>query len=98
MLANFQSSRLGYIPQKENRESFLQIFDSIYFVGLTEKFDQSLSQLNTLCGWNLSNIKKKKNIAPMVKNLIPTELTTEIHECLELDYLIYNRRLKQFQD
>ncbi len=97
LLYNFQSRRLGYNPITDNRNAFVQIFDSIYFVGLTEKFDQSLSQLNALSGWNLSSIKKK-NISPATKNIPPAELTAEIHKNLDLDYLIYNRRLKQFQD
>lgn len=97
LLCNFQSRRLGYIPKQDNRESFLQTFDSIYFVGLTEKFDQSLSLLNTLSGWNLSSIKKR-NTSPPTKTIALAQLKNEIHENLELDYLIYNRRLKQFQN
>ncbi len=91
-----QARQLGYRDKRDNLKRVLKNLESIDFIGLSERFDDSLRLCNHTFGWNLQSIPKR-NVGGYKAEVFSPEQSSKIEEACKIDYIIYNRGVEIFE-
>ena len=95
-LTNMQSRMLGYRPQENNFPEVLQNLKNINFVGITERFKESIEIINHHFNWQLQPHRSMNITSKNSENQFSSELEKSIIKKLDLDYQLYNQAVVIF--
>jgi hypothetical protein len=77
----------------------LETMEKIKFIGITERFDESIHLLHHIFGWEMKSQIRKQNVAPPSQELNITESDKErILKFFELDVELYKRGREIFSE
>ena len=96
-MSNFQSRILGYNIDQNNINEVFENLEKLDFVGISERFNDSINLLNHTFNWPLNPVNalnKSRNL----DTAISSQLENRIREILNLDFMLYQRALKIFND
>lgn len=95
IIAGQQARMMGYIPKKKNIDEVKERIRNLHYIGITEKFEQSLELLANITGWK--KLKPvKKNIGKYQKHELSPKIKSSIRELDFLDHEIYQTALEEF--
>ena len=92
-----QARQLGYNPKKGNINRAIKNLESIEFIGISERFDESLELCNHRFNWKLRPIPKH-NVGSYTNDIFNLEQIEKIRKACEIDYIIYNRGVELFEE
>ena len=96
-MSNFQARILGYKVEQNNKSELFENLEKIDFIGISERFNDSIALLNHTFNWPL----KPVNAMNKSKNLeinFSSDLEDSIREILNIDFMLYERAVKIFND
>lgn len=77
----------------------LENLEKIRFIGITEKFNQSIDLMLHIFGWNMDSKIENQNVAPSSQELDISDSDKErIMKCFELDVKLYQKGLEIFSE
>ena len=95
-LGTLQSRMLGYKPVKNNYNLALANLEKIHFVGITERYNESIEVFNKIYNFNFNSYKRntaKKNF----KLDISDKQLERLKLICEPDYNIYQKAIERFE-
>ena len=93
---SLQARQLGYHPRRGIDETMKNL-ESLDFIGLSERFDESLDLCNKTFGWSLKAIPKR-NVGNYTQSSFTQEQLDKINAACEIDKIIYNRGKVLFEE
>lgn len=94
---SLQARQLGHNPKRDNINQAISNLESIEFIGISERFDQSLQLCNHTFNWELRSIPKR-NVGTYSTEAFSAQQIDKIREACEIDYIIYNRGVELFEE
>lgn len=94
---SMHARQMGYRPKRDNMSQALKNLESIDFIGISERFDDSLTLCNYTFGWDLQPIPKR-NVGSYKPDEFTPEQIEKITKACEIDYIIYHRGVELFEE
>lgn len=92
-----QARHLGYNPKRDNLNRALRNLKALDFIGISERFDESLELCNHTFNWELQPIPKHNVGSYTAETFSPAQIE-KIRKACQLDYIIYNRGVELFEE
>ncbi|KAN0003105.1 hypothetical protein ACTFIZ_009275 [Dictyostelium cf. discoideum] len=86
-----------FTPTNETFNMALYHLRSMKFVGITERFEETLALLKFYIGLDNSDVSNKKNVAQTKPSGVSPEIIEKIKEKNWMDILLYEEALKMFE-
>lgn len=92
-----QPQMFGYRSKEKNLDQALRNITNLDFVGISERFEQSIQLCNHKFDWTLKTIEKK-NVGLYNKDSFTVDQIERIKDACEIDFKVYARALELFEE
>ena len=96
-LENMQCRLFGYHKRRDNFNQALENLDKSAFIGITERFEESIELLNQIFNWPLVARKPMNKTIKSTESEISPLFKEQLLEGLKKDYILYHRAIKNFE-